>query len=325
MEKLQNINPLVSIIIPTYNRAHLIGETLDSVLVQTYTNWECIVVDDGSTDNSEEIIGKYVKKNGRILYEKRPANKLKGPSSCRNYGVEKSVGEYVIFLDSDDILEPFCLEQRIDFANYNGNFDFWVFKMNILADNKITERLCNIIPPKESEESIFYKKEFLKGNYPFTVTAPLWRARIVKESGFDEGMIRLEDPDFHLRVLQKNYKCITANDLPHDTYYRVDNSKAQQLNSVLNDIIESHISFLNKYYDRENEDTVLYFDRTFRGLVIPNGSIKLYFKAIAVAKKYKILTLKKTVISFIMLVYNRFNLHKIRGTGYTKLNSILRK
>ena len=55
--------PLVSIIIPTYNRAHLIGETLDSVVAQTYLNWECIIVDDGSSDNTDEVVGKYVEKD----------------------------------------------------------------------------------------------------------------------------------------------------------------------------------------------------------------------------------------------------------------------
>lgn len=315
---------LISIIIPVYNRAHLIGETLDSVLKQTYTNWECIIVDDGSTDNSERVIGEYVKKDSRIQYDKRPVNKLKGPSSCRNYGIKKSAGEYVIFLDSDDILEPFCLKQRIDFANKNSKFDFWVFKMNILTDGQKTKNLYNTIPSKESD-FFFYKKEFIKGNFPFTVTCPLWRATIVKENGFDEQMIRLEDPDFHLRVLQKGYKCITAKHLPSDTYYRVNSSKIQQLNSIKADIIKSYIYFLSKHYVIENDDMVLYFDRVFRGLVIPYGSIKIYFKAVGVIRKYKILSFKKVVISFVMLLYNRFDLHKFKGTGYTKLNSFLKK
>ena len=60
--------PLVSIIIPTFNRAHLIGETLNSVLAQTYPYWECIIIDDGSTDNSKKIIGEYVKKDFRFHY-----------------------------------------------------------------------------------------------------------------------------------------------------------------------------------------------------------------------------------------------------------------
>jgi len=96
--------PLVSIIIPTYNRAHLIGETLDSVLAQTYTNWECIVVDDGSTDGTDEVLAEYVAKDSRFQYYHRPNDRLKGANACRNYGFELSKGEYVNWFDSDDLM-----------------------------------------------------------------------------------------------------------------------------------------------------------------------------------------------------------------------------
>lgn len=97
-------NPLVSIIIPTYNRAHLIGETLDSILAQTYKNWECIIVDDGSTDNSAEVIGDYVRKDSRFQYHKRPESHKPGGNGARNYGFEVSKGEYINWFDSDDIM-----------------------------------------------------------------------------------------------------------------------------------------------------------------------------------------------------------------------------
>lgn len=87
--------PLVSIIIPTYNRAHLIGETLDSVLAQTYKNWECIIVDDGSSDNSDEIIDECVKKDARFKYYQRPDEHLPGGNGARNYGFRMSRGTKV--------------------------------------------------------------------------------------------------------------------------------------------------------------------------------------------------------------------------------------
>ena len=79
------MKPLVSIIIPTYNRAHLIAETLDSIIAQTYTNWECIVVDDGSTDPTDELMETYCKKDSRFQYYHRPKNRPKGANACRNY------------------------------------------------------------------------------------------------------------------------------------------------------------------------------------------------------------------------------------------------
>src|SRR5690554_6608802 len=106
--------PLVSIIIPTFNRAHLIGETLDSVLAQTYQNWECIVVDDGSTDGTDDLMGDYLAKDGRFKYHKRPDSKPKGANACRNIGLDKAVGEYIIFFDSDDLMTRDHIQVKMD-------------------------------------------------------------------------------------------------------------------------------------------------------------------------------------------------------------------
>ena len=107
-------SPLVSIIIPTFNRANLIGETLDSVIGQTYTNWECIVIDDGSTDGTDKLLNIYLQKDTRIQYLQRPSERPKGANSCRNYGFEFSRGEYVNWFDSDDIMHPEKLEIQIN-------------------------------------------------------------------------------------------------------------------------------------------------------------------------------------------------------------------
>ena len=106
--------PLVSIIIPTYNRAHLIGETLDSVLAQTYQNWECIVVDDGSTDGTDEVMAAYMAKDTRFQYHHRPKDRLPGGNAARNYGFEVSRGEYIQWFDSDDLMLTEYLSTRID-------------------------------------------------------------------------------------------------------------------------------------------------------------------------------------------------------------------
>ena len=106
-------NGLVSIIIPTYNRAHLLGYTLNSVLSQTYSNWECIVVDDGSTDDTEIVLDEFCKKDVRIQFHKRPNFMSKGANSCRNYGFEVSCGEFVNWFDSDDVMLEQFIENKI--------------------------------------------------------------------------------------------------------------------------------------------------------------------------------------------------------------------
>ncbi|NMH25330.1 glycosyltransferase family 2 protein [Flavobacterium solisilvae] len=106
--------PLVSIIIPTFNRTHLIGETLDSVLAQTYTNWECIIVDDGSSDHTDEVVEAYVKKDKRFQYHHRPETHKPGGNGARNYGFELSKGEYVNWFDSDDLMLEDFIKAKIE-------------------------------------------------------------------------------------------------------------------------------------------------------------------------------------------------------------------
>ena len=143
-------NPLVSIIIPTFNRAHLIGETLDSVLMQTYINWECIVVDDGSTDDTEIVVMDYVKKDARFHYHQRPNSKPKGANACRNYGFEISNGEYVNWFDDDDVMLANFLEVKINVLNHNVDF---VIVSGYFVDSNLE---------RDSEIEIFQTSELFK-------------------------------------------------------------------------------------------------------------------------------------------------------------------
>jgi len=135
------LSTLVSIIIPTYNRAYLIGETLESILAQTYTNWECIVVDDGSEDYTEELLKFYCKLDSRILFYKRPKHKRKGANACRNFGFEKSKGDYIIWFDSDDIMLPKKLKIQLD-SILNNNINFSVSKFDNLINDSISKEMA---------------------------------------------------------------------------------------------------------------------------------------------------------------------------------------
>lgn len=104
--------PLVSIVIPLYNASKYIEETVNSVISQTYTNWEMIIVDDCSIDNSRDIINEFICKDNRInLIEL--SNNFGGPAHPRNVGVEHSKGQYIAFLDSDDLWEEKKLEIQL--------------------------------------------------------------------------------------------------------------------------------------------------------------------------------------------------------------------
>ncbi len=97
---------LVSIIIPTYNRADLLPETLNSIIAQTYTNWECIVVDDGSTDNTANIVQQYAEKHSKIKLFSHPNHENRGAGASRNLGIINATGDFIAFLDADDFFLP---------------------------------------------------------------------------------------------------------------------------------------------------------------------------------------------------------------------------
>lgn len=119
--------PKVSIIMATYNRAHLIVETLETIINQTHQNWECIIIDDGGTDNIFETIQPILESDLRFQFVKRPEHYKKGLPGCRNFGLDVAAGDYIIFFDDDDIVHPqnleLCLEafqkKRINFCVYD--------------------------------------------------------------------------------------------------------------------------------------------------------------------------------------------------------------
>ena len=95
------MNALVSIITPSYNSAKFIAETIYSVQNQTYPNWEMIIVDDGSSDDTEDVVLSIIENDNRIQFHKLSQNS--GPAVARNTGIEKAKGNYIAFLDSDDL------------------------------------------------------------------------------------------------------------------------------------------------------------------------------------------------------------------------------
>lgn len=112
----------VSVIIPTYNRAHLISETLKSVLDQSISQWECIIVDDGSTDNTKEVVEGFLG-DKRFTYHSRPNNFSKGAAGSRNFGFELSKGKYIQWLDDDDMLSKRKLEYQVTvLESMNSNY-----------------------------------------------------------------------------------------------------------------------------------------------------------------------------------------------------------
>jgi glycosyltransferase involved in cell wall biosynthesis len=115
--------PSISILIPNYNKAPFLTQTLNSILNQTFSDWECIIVDDQSTDDSMSILKQFAEKDSRMKLFERPNNLAKGGNVCRNIALNKANGEYVVFFDSDDWFTPDALQERLSLVSKKG-FDF---------------------------------------------------------------------------------------------------------------------------------------------------------------------------------------------------------
>ena len=203
------MSSIVSIIIPTYNRAHLIGETLDSIVAQTYPNWECIIVDDGSTDDTATLIAEYILKDNRFKYHTRPEDRLKGANACRNYGFELSEGQYIKWFDSDDIMHPQFLEKQVAVLERNLVLDFCICQSVNFYENssKIIFNRANRNP----KESLILS--YLVKNHYFLTAAPLWRKFFLKGKAlFDEELSDSHESDFHFRMLMYFPKYVYLED-----------------------------------------------------------------------------------------------------------------
>ena len=175
---------LVSIVIPTFNSSKYLKATLESILSQTYANWECIVVDDGSVDLTETISTHYQEKDIRFKLYKRPEDLPKGPSSARNYGVTKSKGEYLIFLDADDLLATTCLENRVAQFQQNQECDFLVFQMDRFLEKPNFSKK-EIVAERDKNTIL---KSFIKLHGQWPITAPIYKADFFKTISFNQDL-----------------------------------------------------------------------------------------------------------------------------------------
>lgn len=127
--------PLVSVIIPTYNRSGLLAEAIESTLAQTWKDLEIIVVDDGSTDDTREVVARY---GGRVRYIFQPNSGR--PALARNVGIRRAAGEYIAFLDSDDLVSREKIEMQVRFLRENRRVGMVVTDFSTFADGKTISR-----------------------------------------------------------------------------------------------------------------------------------------------------------------------------------------
>lgn len=191
--------PLVSLLIPVFNRVDFLPGLLDALQAQTYSHWEAILVDDGSTDGSFEWLENAVLSEPRLRVFKRPASHLPGGNAARNYAFSKSTGEWVNFIDSDDVLLPRFIESKLVALQTQTDFDGIVGKTQLVESDLSVPRL-----ETRTSLDLYSLDHFIQFKFKLYFWDVLWKKSFLTSIGgklFDPQLRKGQDFDFHLRVL----------------------------------------------------------------------------------------------------------------------------
>lgn len=218
---------LVSVVIPTFNRSHFLGATLDSLLDQSYENWECIIVDDGSTDYTQELMEFYIKKDERIKYFSRPTHMPRGGNSSRNYGFEISTGEYINWFDDDDVMMSNFIKKKVEAFEKNIQF---VISPFYYTNEKLS--IESVITHKKTS-NLF--KDLILGKQIIITGAVMFRRNFLKEKRlFTPFILKGQETEFFSRLFYKvpvsSYKILSEPLF----YYRGHNSGKTEVSKGYN-------------------------------------------------------------------------------------------
>jgi glycosyltransferase involved in cell wall biosynthesis len=194
-------SPTVTIIIATFNREKFFLETLMAIQNQTFLDWECLIIDDGSTDKTVEIITPLLEKEPRFKYFLRSEDYKKGTSGCRNQGLDLAKGDYIIFFDDDDIVHPqnleCCVEElakdniwfcryirEVFFVKFDYKFDYSKDYSSFYIDKKDIEKM-------------------LKNEIQFNSCSVMWKKACFENNRFNERISYADELELYSRILSK--------------------------------------------------------------------------------------------------------------------------
>ncbi len=243
--------PLISVIIPSYNSEDYLSETINSVIKQSYDNWECIVIDDGSTDRTNELVKKLITRDSRIHYYFKENT---GLSDTRNFGISIAKGDYIQLLDSDDVLFPDKFQRMIQsYLNvqaesviFFSDFEFTLHNQPYETDYTIKKLYKDI----SKIGVIDFKKLYQAWDLRFIIPthAFLFPRAIFQDQGYDPSLKSKEDWDFYLSILSANHSTFQFVAYKGCGYRMRPNSMSQDLTKLyVYAMIISHKWSRNKF------------------------------------------------------------------------------
>ena len=212
--------PLVSVVLLTHNRQEMLPRAIDSILNQTYTNFELIIIDDASTDKTTEILKEYVKRDKRIKVIKNRINS--GIAESRNRGLELAKGEYIAWQDGDDVSELNRLSEQVKFMEKHKDIIILGTQISLLG----TKRMAFLWPTEVSFQNA--EIAFLLGRLPVVMATEMWRKDFIEkyEIKFDKRIPITEDLPIYDQVLKYGGKIMTLNQVLYQ--YRLHDSNTEQ-------------------------------------------------------------------------------------------------
>jgi glycosyltransferase involved in cell wall biosynthesis len=203
---------VISIIIPHFERVDLLRETLNSLHRQTINDWEAIIVDDGSAEETKRAVEKLATERIRVLHR---TDGPRGPSRCRNIGLQAALGKYIVFLDSDDLLAENCLQQRLLATTNFPDYDFWTFPVELFIHEP-----GDLGQPWNVEAGDPLRR-FLASDGPWCVSSAIWRkGSLMQIGGFNEAVMYGDDENLHIRALLHPLKPKLMEGVCRDVYIR---------------------------------------------------------------------------------------------------------
>lgn len=248
--------PSISVVTPTKNRLKLLRQAMDSVQRQSFDAWEHLVVDDGSDDGTAEEVAGRAATDPRIHYIRRTGEKS-GANVCRNIGVRESRAEFTVFLDSDDLLRPQCLERRVEIMQRNSILDFTVFRAGVFLES--VGDLTRLYHPLNPGDDLL---RFLAHECVWEISGPIWRRSFLTEIGcFDETLLSMQDLEMHVRALSARPKYVCFPDVDHDVRWQEDTTKTSVRHYEDPDYIEAAESVHTKLLDTVTTSGLLTWSR----------------------------------------------------------------